>query len=275
MIPHRAGNREDRREPWLSACQPQQARLARHPRGVSEWPWSLPVCHTSLPDRAPVTCPPYRGGNWGSEGARTRSGGKRSLGGGKDARQAISGRPSPPEPQFPHLRDARDLTPRNSEIQLGANQSGCPREGTCSGARGPPCNPTHLISDHTRGTMVARLRAQGHSARPPLPVTAPQRPVGSVVAPVSRKGLRESKSPYGSGTPEAGPQSHREGVGRIPRGVIFSARLPQSCLGNGVSTAPWGAGRLASPRRRGSWEMQSGLAPPGARGGERGVRRLE
>lgn len=153
-------------EPWLSACQPQQARLARHPRGVSEWPWSLPVCHTSLPDRAPVTCPPYRGGNWGSEGARTRSGGKGSLGGGNDARQAISGRPSPPEPQFPHLRDAGPDTTEFGD-PVGSKPEGVPTGGDLLRGSGPalePDAPHQRPHSGNHGRPAPRARTLGSPA---------------------------------------------------------------------------------------------------------------
>lgn len=53
----------------------------------------------------------------------------------------------------------------------------------------PARRPTHLISDHTRATMVARLHAQGHSTRPRLPVAGQQGPLGSVVFLICRKGF--------------------------------------------------------------------------------------
>lgn len=114
----------------------------------------------------------------------------------------------------------RGLTPR------GTGRDGCPR-------RGPARRPTHLITDHTRDTMVAPFRAQGHCSRPPLPVSAPHRPRGIVVL-VCRKGLWE----WESVTPQAPPGG---ASGKC------TARLPHSSLGNVVRPGPGGAAGKRPP----------------------------
>lgn len=120
------------------------------------------------------------------------------------------------------------LTLRGTKSRWGANQKRVSAGRTFSGARGPPARHTHLISDHTGDTIAGRLRAQGQSARPPLPVAKRQGPLGTVVSLVSRKDLRELESCYRSEMPEIWvPPQKRAGGNLMGRAA---AKLSGKCI---------------------------------------------
>lgn len=177
----------------------------------------------------------------------------RSAGGtpavqGRHLRPRIAGGPSPPDPQ---VRPRRDPTPRNSKTQPEANPAGGAHgRGFLGGSEpAPPPHAPHQrphSGHHGRSAPRARTldspaasgdcaaEASGKRSRP----TQPQRPVRVEVA----------RRPQNAG--EA-PQPSSE---RILRSVIFRARTPQGCLGNGVRTNPREAPD-GSPSRRDCWEM--------------------
>lgn len=146
----------------------------------------------------------------------------------------MSGSPSPPEPQFPHLGDGGPDT-TEFEDPVGSKPEGVPTGGDFFGGSEParrphaphqrphsghhgPSAPRARTLDSLAASGGGAAEASGKRSHP----SRPQRPPGVEVA--RRLGdSGEGRRPYSE---------------RILRSVIFRAREPQSCLGNGVSRAP-------------------------------------